>query len=81
MVITNFRCISRAIFCLVVDLFFFGFLQASFGNDGCAKWDDFSEKFQTAFDPPSFSENYVEICLQWKWLNICKEVRGPDSMK
>ena len=30
------------------------------GKDGCAKWDEFSEKFQTAFDPPpSCSENYV----------------------
>ena len=33
------------------------------GKDGCAKSDEFSEKFQTTFDPPSFSENYVEHFL------------------
>ena len=31
------------------------------GKDGCAKSDEFSEKFQTAFDPPPFMENYVAI--------------------
>ena len=33
----------------------------TFGKDGCAKSDEFSEKFQTAFDPPLISENYVAI--------------------
>ena len=31
--------------------------------------------------PLSFSENVVANLLQWIWSNICKEVRGPDSMK
>ena len=31
-----------------------------FGKGSAAKWVEFSEKFQTVFDPPpSFSENYV----------------------
>ena len=30
------------------------------GTDGVTKTDEFSEKFQTAFDPPpSFSENHI----------------------
>ena len=29
------------------------------GKGGCAKSDEFSGKFPTAFGPPSFSENYV----------------------
>ena len=33
----------------------------SLGKDGCANSDEFSTKFQAAFDPPSFSENYVAI--------------------
>ena len=33
------------------------------GTDGASKSDGFSEKFQTAFDPPSFSENYVANVL------------------
>ena len=33
------------------------------GKGGATKSDEFSEKFQTAFDPPSFSENYVAIFL------------------
>ena len=31
------------------------------GTDGHTKTDEFSEKFQTAFDPPSFSENHIAI--------------------
>ena len=32
------------------------------GTDGPTKTDEFSEKFQTAFDPPpSFSENHITI--------------------
>ena len=32
------------------------------GMDAVTKTDEFSEKFQTAFDPPlSFSENHVAI--------------------
>ena len=33
------------------------------GKGGYAKSDEFSEKFQTVFEPPSFSENYVEFFL------------------
>ena len=37
-------------------IFVFPFL----GKDGVSKIDEFSEKFQTAFDPPpSFSENHI----------------------
>ena len=33
-----------------------------FGRDNPTKMDEFSEKFQTAFDPPpSFSENHIAI--------------------
>ena len=33
-----------------------------FGKSGATKLDEFSEKFQTAFDPlPSFLENYIAI--------------------
>ena len=31
------------------------------------KTDEFSEKFQTAFDPPSFSENHIADSLQRLW--------------
>ena len=31
------------------------------GTDGPSKTDEFSEKIQTAFDPPSFSENHVAV--------------------
>ena len=30
------------------------------GKSPATKSDEFSEKFQTAFDPPSFSEDYIE---------------------
>ena len=36
--------------------------RPDFGTVGPTKTDEFSEKFQTAFDaplPPSFSENYI----------------------
>ena len=29
------------------------------GRVAIRKTDEFSEKFRTAFDPPSFSENYI----------------------
>ena len=29
------------------------------GKDPATKSDEFLENFQTAFDPPSFSENYI----------------------
>ena len=32
---------------------------SSLGTGDETKMDEFSEKFQTAFDPPSFSENYI----------------------
>ena len=31
------------------------------GTGDATKTDEFSGKFQTAFDPPSFSENYIPI--------------------
>ena len=31
------------------------------GTDGHTETDGFSEKFQLAFDPPSFSENHIAI--------------------
>ena len=36
---------------------------ALFGTDGVTKASEFSEKFQTAFDPPppSFSENHIAV--------------------
>ena len=33
------------------------------GKGGATKSDEFSEKFQTAFDPSEFSENYIAIFL------------------
>ena len=33
--------------------------QKQVGKGRATKLDEFSEKFQTAFDPPSFSKNYV----------------------
>ena len=50
------------------------------GKGKASKTDEFSEKFQTAFDPlpPSFSENYVEIFFS----EISEEKRlykGPKS--
>ena len=35
------------------------FLTVFLGKNLPTKSDDFLEKFQTAFDPPSFSENYI----------------------
>ena len=37
------------------------------GKCGCTKSDDFSEKFQMAFNPASFSENYVVIWNACTW--------------
>ena len=34
---------------------------AGLGMPDTSKTDEFSEKFQTAFDPPSFSENHVAV--------------------
>ena len=43
----------------IFDLYLFSPL---IGKDGATKSDEFSEKFQTAFDPPSlFLGNYVAI--------------------
>ena len=36
-------------------------LHLNLGKDPATKSDEFLENFQTAFDPPSFSENYVAI--------------------
>ena len=33
------------------------------GKGGCTKSDELSEKFQTAFDPSEYSENYIAIFL------------------
>ena len=46
----------------------------------CAKFDEFLEKFYTGFDPPFIFGNLCFNFLKWIWLNICKEVREPDSM-
>ena len=35
------------------------------------KTDEFSEKFQTAFDPTSFSENHVAIFFEKSYLKPC----------
>ena len=37
------------------------------GKPRTSKTDEFSEKFQTAFDPPSFSENHIAIFFQNSW--------------
>ena len=42
--------------------------QANLGKPVPTKTDEFSEKFQTAFDPPSFSENHVADLFQNSWL-------------
>ena len=34
-------------------------LHLNLGKDPATKSDEFLENFQTAFDPPSFSENYI----------------------
>ena len=39
----------------------FVFWKFPYNRDKATKSEEFSEKFQTAFDPPSFSENYVAI--------------------
>ena len=36
-------------------------LHLNLGKDPATKSDEFLENFQTAFDPPSFSENYIAI--------------------
>ena len=41
----------------------FGIL-CDFGTGQATKTDEFSEKFQRAFDPPSFSENHVADFLK-----------------
>ena len=42
------------------------------GMPTSSKTDEFSEKFQTAFDPPSFSENHVaDFATKVRMLN-CK---------
>ena len=44
--------------------------------------DEFSEKFQTAFDPPppSFSESYVAICCSlYQFHGQIALFKGPNS--
>ena len=56
---------------------------AGLGMPDTSKTDEFSEKFQTAFDPPSFSENHVAVFF----LQISspkspvdsKVLKGPES--
>ena len=52
-----------------------GYLEGDLGTNSNTKTDEFSEKFRTACDPPSFSENHVadffpkfmtEVPLQWQ---------------
>ena len=45
-----------------------------FGTDDAAKLGELSKKFQTAFDRPSFLENYIAILLGKKWLHIGEEI-------
>ena len=49
------------------------------GKDGATKSDEFSEKFQTAFDPPSFSENYVAIFFMME-RSLCEWVTSFFSV-
>ena len=45
---------------------FVGFLYCpDLGKGPATKSDEFSEKFQTAFDPPSSLENYIANSLLW----------------
>ena len=41
----------------------------------------FGKKIQTAFDPPSFSENYIAFFLWQIWLHMCEEVWWPESIE
>ena len=42
--------------------------DSGLGKSGATKSDEFSEKFQTAFDPaPSFLENYIANFFQNSW--------------
>ena len=45
---------------------------SSLGTGGATKSDEFSEQFQTAFDPPSFSEIYIAIFI----LDVVEYVQG-----
>ena len=54
------------------------------GTDGATKTDEFSEKFQTAFDPPppSFSENHVadfatKMCMAGMLCNMYYMILFP----
>ena len=48
------------------------------GTSGQTKADEFSEEFQTAFDPPlSFSENQVEIVFKFHAQKAL--FKGPKS--
>ena len=53
---------------IALQFIFVDFFLASFGGFGTVdstKTDEFSEKFQNAFDPPpSFSENYIAFFLK-----------------
>ena len=51
---------------------------SSLGTGGATKSDEFSEQFQTAFDPPSFSENYIAFFSE----NVRKKglYKGPKPV-
>ena len=49
---------------MVLRLYQFSSLRAASGTDGAIKSEKFSEKFQTAFDPPPPPPNFLKIILQ-----------------
>ena len=52
------------------------------GKGPATKSDEFSEKFQTAFDPSPLIFGKLYCKFLWQiWLHNCEEVWGPDSMK
>ena len=56
--------------CNMLHVIFGFFLWSNIlGEQHVSKSDEFSEKFQTAFDPPppSFSENHIAIFFQNSW--------------
>ena len=57
------------------------FLSFSLGKGPATKLDEFLEKFQTAFAPPSFLENYIATFSYLIWYGcIYARMHRPDSI-
>ena len=54
-------------------------VYVNLGTNGVIKTDEFSEKFETAVDPPlifGFSEIMLQICINFMLKKLCLKVQN-----